>query len=417
MTNYIVIVICLICSAFFSGAEIAYNSVNPISLQKASDEGSKSAKLALSIYNKYDKFLSTILIGNNLVNIASSSVATVICISLFGEVGAAYATLVMTVIILICGEITPKMVARTHSFSYATMTAYPIRLLMIVTYPIVWLVGLLVKLLSGLWGKDEEEEGFNPEELSNLIEIAETENVIDEERSDLLQSAIDFSDTSAQEILTHRVDMIAIDIDDPMDEIIATLESSPYSRIPVYEDSIDNIIGIVYLNHFYKRIVEDPDFSLRDILIEVCFIHKSMKLPAVLSELKRRKTHIAVVTDEYGGTMGIVTMEDVLEQIVGEIWDETDEVVEDITEVAENIFEVDGDMSIYDFLDEVGLDSDDFEGEYTTVGGWAIESIGTFPSVGESFEYENLTVTVVETEELRVTKLKAVVTPKQEEDE
>ena len=415
--NYIIIVICIICSAFFSGSEIAYNSVNPLRLQKAADEGSKKAKLTLSIYNNYEKFLSTILIGNNLVNIASSSVATVICISLFGEVGAAYATLVMTVIILICGEITPKMVARTHSFDFATMAAYPVKLLMIITFPIVWLVGLLMKLLSRLWGKDEEDEGFNAEELSNLIEIAETENVIDEERGDLLQSAIAFSDTSAQEILTHRVDMIAIDIDDPMDEIIATLESSPYSRIPVYEDSIDNIIGIVYLNHFYKKIVEDPDFSLRDILIEVCFIHKSMKLPAVLSELKRRKTHIAVVTDEYGGTMGIVTMEDVLEQLVGDIWDETDEVVEDITEVAENTFEVDGDMSIYDFLDEVGLDSDDFEGDYTTVGGWAIESIGTFPSAGDSFEYENLTVTVVETEELRVTKLKAVVTPKQDDEE
>ncbi len=415
--NYIIIVICIICSAFFSGSEIAYNSVNPLRLQKAADEGSKKAKLALNIYNKYEKFLSTILIGNNLVNIASSSVATVICISLFGEVGAAYATLVMTVIILICGEITPKMVARSHAFDFATTAAYPVKLLMIITFPIVWLVGLLMKLLSHLWGKDEEDEGFNAEELSNLIEIAETENVIDEERGDLLQSAIDFSDTSAQEILTHRVDMIAIDIDDPMDEIIATLESSPYSRIPVYEDSIDNIIGIVYLNHFYKKIVEEPDFSLRDILIEVCFIHKSMKLPAVLSELKRRKTHIAVVTDEYGGTMGIVTMEDVLEQLVGDIWDETDEVVEDITEVAENTFEVDGDMSIYDFLDEVGLDSDDFEGDYTTVGGWAIESIGTFPSAGDSFEYENLTVTVVETEELRVTKLKAIVTPKQDDEE
>ena len=415
--NYIIIVICIICSAFFSGSEIAYNSVNPLRLQKAADEGSKKAKLALNIYNKYEKFLSTILIGNNLVNIASSSVATVICISLFGEVGAAYATLVMTVIILICGEITPKMVARSHAFDFATTAAYPVKLLMIITFPIVWLVGLLMKLLSHLWGKDEEDEGFNAEELSNLIEIAETEKVIDEERGDLLQSAIDFSDTSAQEILTHRVDMIAIDIDDPMDEIIATLESSPYSRIPVYEDSIDNIIGIVYLNHFYKKIVEEPDFSLRDILIEVCFIHKSMKLPAVLSELKRRKTHIAVVTDEYGGTMGIVTMEDVLEQLVGDIWDETDEVVEDITEVAENTFEVDGDMSIYDFLDEVGLDSDDFEGDYTTVGGWAIESIGTFPSAGDSFEYENLTVTVVETEELRVTKLKAIVTPKQDDEE
>ncbi len=416
MMNYILVLICVAFSAFFSATETAFLSSNPIRLQKSVEDGDKRAKLALAIYNSYDKFLSSILIGNNLVNTAASSIATVIAINLVGAEGAAYATAIMTVVILIFGETIPKILARDNSFAFSRAVSYPIKALMVITYPIVWVVNLLVNALSKLWGKDEDPEGFNADELSNLIEIAETENVIDEKRSDLLQSAIDFSDTAAQEILTPRVDMLAIDIDDPMDEIIEKLETSPYSRIPVYEDTIDNIIGILYLNHFYKKLVEEPDFSIRDILLEVCFIHKSMKLPAVLSQLKRRQTHIAVVTDEYGGTMGIVTMEDVLEQLVGEIWDETDEVFEDITEIAENVFEVDGDISIYDFLDEVGLDSDSFEGDFTTAGGWAIENLGGFPATGDSFEYENLTVTVTEVDELRVTQLKVVVTPKEEEE-
>jgi len=416
MMNYILVLICVAFSAFFSATETAFLSSNPIRLQKAAEDGDKKSKLALAIYNSYDKFLSSILIGNNLVNTAASSLAPVIAINLVGAAGAAYATAIMTVVVLIFSETIPKILARDNSFAFSRAVSYPIKALMVITYPIVWVVNLLVKALSKLWGEDEDPEGFNADELSNLIEIAETENVIDEERSDLLQSAIDFSDTSAQEILTPRVDMLTIDIDDPMDEIIEKLETSPYSRIPVYEDTIDNIIGILYLNHFYKKLVEDPDFSIRDILLEVCFIHKSMKLPAVLAQLKRRQTHIAVVTDEYGGTMGIVTMEDVLEQLVGEIWDETDEVFEDITEIAENVFEVDGDMSIYDFLDEVGLDSDSFEGDFTTAGGWAIENLGGFPAAGDSFEYENLTVTVTEVDELRVTQLKVVVTPIEEEE-
>lgn len=416
MTNYILVLVCVVLSAFFSATETAFLSSNPIRLQKAVEDGDKRAKLALYIYNNYEKFLSTILIGNNLVNITASSVATIIAIHIVGAEGAAYATIIMTVIILIFGETIPKILARDNSFAFSKAVAFPIKCLMIITYPIVWVVNLFVKALSKLWGEDEDPEGFNADELSSLIEIAETENVIDEERSDLLQSAIDFSDTSAQEILTPRVDMLAIDIDDPMDEIIEKLETSPYSRIPVYEDTIDNVIGILYLNHFYKKLVEDPDFSLRDILIDVCFIHKSMKLPAVLSQLKRRQTHLAVVTDEYGGTMGIVTMEDVLEQLVGEIWDETDEVFEDITEIEENVFEVDGDMSIYDFLDEVGLDSDSFDGDFTTAGGWAIENLGGFPNAGDSFEYENLTVTVTEVDDLRVTQLKVVVTPVEDEE-
>ncbi len=415
--NYLLIVVLVALSAFFSGSETAYASLNAIRLRRNAEEKGGSSKTALFIYEHYERALSSILIGNNLVNIAASSVATVIAISIAGPAGTAYAAVIMTVIILIFGEIIPKIFAKDHADSAAPAAAYPLRFFMIVTFPLVFIVQKFVSLVSKLWGGTKEDETITEDELSNIIELVEDEGVIDEDQSELLQSAIDFPDITAQEILTPRVDLTAIDVEDSMDEILETADSSPYSRIPVYEETIDNIIGILYLNHFYKKIVETRDFSIRDILIEPCFIHKSLKLPAVLSELRRCKTHIAVVTDEYGGTSGIVTMEDVLEQLVGDIWDETDVVTDEIKEIEENTYEVDGDMSIYDFLEEVGRDPDSFEGDFTTVGGFVTEMKGGFPEPGDSFTYENMTLTVLETDDMRVKKLKVVVSPEKEQED
>lgn len=408
---YVLIVFLILLSAFFSGSETAYASANSIRLRRCAENGTRREKTAFYIYEHYETALSSILVCNNLVNIAASSVAASIAINLYGERAVGWSAIIMTVIILLFGEIIPKIIAKDHSDSAVVSIAYLLRFFMIITFPVVFAVRLIVSAVSVLWGGKKQEEGITEDELSNIIELVEDEGVIDEEQGELLQSAIDFSDISAQEILTPRVDMLAIDVDDSLDEIIKQLDASPYSRIPVYEDTVDNIIGILYLNHFYKKIVETRDFSIRDILIDVCYIHKSLKLPAVLSELKKKQTHIAVVTDEYGGTCGIVTMEDVLEQLVGEIWDETDEIIPEIEQVSENTYNVDGDMSIYDFLDEIGLDSDDFEGDFTTVGGWAIEMTGGFPKPSDSFVYKNVTVTVLETDELRVKKLRAEVSP------
>ncbi|MBE6991264.1 MAG: HlyC/CorC family transporter [Ruminococcaceae bacterium] len=416
---YIGIVILIALSAFFSGSEIAYASVNHRRLKKsAEEEGTTRLKTAYYIYENYNKALSTILIGNTLVNLAASSVAAVAFVHLFGPKGAAFSGTVMTVLILIFGEIMPKILASTNSDGFAEAVALPLRFLMWLTTPFVFVVTKFVDLVARLWTKDGDTgPSVTEEELVSIIETVEDEGVIDEEQSDLIQSAIDFAEISAQEIITHRVDMVAIDIDDDMDTIIETAATSQYSRIPVYEDTIDNIIGILFLNHFYKQLVDTPDFSIRDQLMEVCFIHKSMKLPAVLAELKRRRIHMAVVTDEYGGTMGILTMEDVLEQLVGDIWDETDDIEPEFEEVEPNRYEVSGDMSIYEFLDEVGHDSDDFEGDYTTLGGWAIEMLGGYPNVGDSFEYENLTITVTETDDLRVTELNVVARERDNEED
>ena len=252
-------------------------------------------------------------------------------------------------------------------------------------------------------------------ELSSIIETAEDEAVLDEDRSELVQAAIDFSDVMAYEVMTARVDVVALDIDDDWNEQLAAIDSAPYSRIPVYEDSIDNVIGVLYLNHFLKALTDEKNPDIRSMLMPTCYVYKTMKMPAVLNELRRAKQHLAVVTDEYGGTLGVLSMEDVLEQLVGEIWDDTDEVEEEIVERPDGQYELDGDMVISDFLELVGIREKDFEADSETVGGWTIEMFGAFPKPGDSFEYGNMSVTVLEMDGLRVEKVLVKLHPQDKE--
>ncbi|NLT57550.1 MAG: HlyC/CorC family transporter [Clostridiales bacterium] len=412
---YVNIVFLLICSAFFSASEIAYASLNKLRLKKASEEGRLRARWAQSISDRYDRALCVILLGNNLVNIAASATATVIAISLVGERGAAYAAGIMTVVILLFGEVLPKQLAKENADRFALLSAPLLKLLITLTRPIVAVVLAIVAGVSKLWGGKGSVTGMTEDELVTIIETVEDEGVIDEGRSDLLQSAIEFSEIEAQEIITHRVDMLAIDVQQPLDEIIEMAMDSPYSRIPVYEGSVDNIIGAIYLNHLFKRLTEGRDFSIRSLLTEVCYVHKTLTLPVVLAEMQRRKIHLTVVIDEYGGTLGILTMEDILEQLVGDIWDESDEIYDEFREVGENLYEVDGTLGIYDFLEYLDMDDREFEDNFVTMGGWAIEMLGGFPSPGDHFAYRNLTITVEEMEDLRVVKLRVQVHPRAQE--
>ena len=420
--DYIAIVIFIIFSAFFSGSEIAYASVNELRLKKAAEAegGSRLSKLAYGIYSRYDDALITILIGNNLVNIASSSVATVIAISTMGDDGAWVATAVMTVIILTFGEIVPKIVAVESSFAFTHIAAIPLKILMIVTFPIVWVIEKTLGLFDRLFKKadDNASSAITEDDLETIIDTVEDEGVIDEDKAELLQSALDFDGVLAYEIITPRVDMLTIDIEDSFDEILETANSSSYTRLPVYEDTVDNIIGILHLNHFYKKLADDPEsFDIRQILMPVNFVHKTMPLDDVLKEMKRRQCHMVIVTDEYGGTMGCLTMEDVLEQLVGDIWDETDEIEPEFVQTGDDTYEVDGDMRIEDFFDELDIDDRDFDDDNTTVGGWAIEMLGDYPKVGDMFEYKNLTVTVKKLQNLRVVRVGVKVWPVKKEDE
>ncbi|MBR2583585.1 MAG: HlyC/CorC family transporter, partial [Oscillospiraceae bacterium] len=307
------------CSAFFSASEMAYSSCNSIRLEKLKEEGSKRAGVALRIAEHFDDALSTILIGNNLANIGASSLTSVLVLLLSGSDRLTWlGTLIITVVIIIFGETIPKICAKKSANRISLRHAYVVRLLMFLLGPVVWIVVKLVALLTfPLKGeKDDENAEEAVEELHSIIETAEDEEVLDEDQSELLRSAIEFSEISALDVMTARVDVVAIDIEDDWDEIIAQVEEASFSRLPVYEDSIDNIIGVLYLNRFLKALADGGRVDIRSLLMPPCYVYKTMKLPAVLNQLRRAKQHLAVVTDEYGGTLGVLSMEDVLEQIV-----------------------------------------------------------------------------------------------------
>ena len=409
-------------SSVFSGSEIAYSSLNEVRLRSlAEKEGSRKAKLALFNHERYDNLLSTILIGNNFVNLAASTIATQFFVTVLASrvsenVAAVISTAVLTVIVLIFGEISPKIAAKDNADRFAMNKAGFLRLLGWILYPLVWLVTKLIGAVSGLWAKRvTDDTTVTEDELSDIIDTVEDEGVIDEQTSDLLQSALDFPDICAYEVITPRVDMVAIDIDDDPEEIKEILLSSNASRIPVYEDTIDNIIGVVHLNEILKIVADGAPLELREHMLPVCYIHKTTILPQALRELRDRKLHLAIVTDEYGGTMGLLTMEDILEQIVGDIWDETDVIEDEFVKISDDTYECDGDMRIYDLLDEFDIDDDDFDDDNATVGGWAIEQLGGYPAKGDSFDFENLTVTVKQIKNLRVTRLLIKVHEKQPE--
>ena len=398
---------CVLLSGFFSGSEMAYSSCNQVRLENLRDDGSKRAGVALKLCEHYDDTLSAILIGNNLVNIAASSLGVVLVNILTGGDGKIWlSTLIITVLIIVFGETIPKITAKKNANRLSMHNARFLNALRLVLTPLIWLVVKLISLLTfRMKGEEDEDPEEAVEELQSIIETAEDEDVLDEDRSELVQAAIDFAEISASEVMTARVDVVAIDIDDDWDEILAVIEDAPYSRLPVYEGSIDNVIGVLYLNHFLKAMTDDGRADIRKLLMPPCYVYKTMKLPAVLNALKRAKQHLAVVSDEYGGMLGVLSMEDLLEQIVGEIWDETDTVEQEVVERGADEYELDGDMTISDFLELTGIDEDGFEAESETVGGWTVESFGAFPNPGDSFDYGDLTVTVLAMDGHRVEKL------------
>ncbi len=414
----IVGLVCL--SAFFSGSEMALSSCNRLRMENLRDEGSKRAAAVVEILDHFDRALSAILIGNNLVNIGASSLVSVLVILLSGSDKYTWiGTLLLTVVIIIFGETIPKITAKQSANRYSLRVARPVRLLTILLTPVIWVVVGLNWLLT-FWLKEEKEENGEEavEELHSIIETAEDEKVLDEDQSELLRSAIDFSDISAMDVMTARVDVIAIDIEDDWNEILSQIDKAPFSRLPVYEGSIDNIIGVLYLNRFLKVLTEEEKTDIRSLLMPPCYIYKTMKLPAVLNQLRRARQHLAIVTDEYGGTLGVLSMEDVLEQIVGDIWDDNDEVEPEVVKRTDDEYELDGSMMLYEMEELLGLPEGSIEAESSTVGGWTLERFGGFPQVGDSFEWQNLRVTVLEmTDGRRVDKVLVKRTEKKEEKE
>lgn len=416
-TVYILaIIVCILLSGFFSASEMSFSSSNKIRLENMVEEGSKAAEVALYLSEHFDDALSTILVGNNLVNIAASSLGTLTMILTAGEEYTWIATLVITICVIIFGETIPKITAKKNATKFSLIFAGPVRLLMILFKPVTWVVVHLVNLITFAMKPEEVlDEEAAVEELHSIIETAEDEEVIDEDSSELISAAIDFADISVSEVMTARVDILAIDVDDSWEEIMEVVNASSFSRIPVYEDSIDNIIGILSLNRFLKASIDQKEFDIREMIMQPYFVYKTTKLPSVLSTLRDSQQHLAIVTDEYGGTLGVVSMEDVLEELVGEIWDETDVVEKGVSEISENQYVIDGDLPVSELIDLMDWDETEFDYESETAGGWCIEMLDEFPDEGESFTYEDTVVKVLEVEERRVTKIQLLKKEKQED--
>lgn len=401
----------VIMSAYFSATETAFSSLNRTRL-KAMSEKNKRAALALRLEEKYDRLISTILIGNNIVNIAVASLGTVIFVNRYGDIGATISTVVITIVVLIFGEISPKSVAKDSPEKFATFSAPIINAFIILLTPINFIFTQWKKFITKLL-KIEEDAKMSQEELLLLVDEIEQEGSVDSEEGELIRNVIEFTEQDAEDILTHRVDVEAVDIDATAEEVAEVFYNTRFSRLLVYEENIDNVVGIIHLKDFMTPNGDKKD--IKSIMTEPLFVQKSVKINDLLKTLQQNKAHIAVVVDEYGGTLGIVTMEDILEELVGEIWDEHDEIVEDFKKLDENTYQVDGSVSFDDFADFFELEND--ETDSVSVGGWVTEQLDKLPEDGDKFVFENLDITILETESHRVNKLIVVKTEEKENDE
>ena len=408
--SIIIMVICLIFSAYFSATETAFLSMNKTRLKVLADKGNKKAQLALALDEKYDRLISTILIGNNIVNITISSVATIVFVSLlanYGDesLGATVSTAVVTVLVLIFGEITPKSLAKDAADPFAMFSAPIINFIMKLLTPLTFIFGLWKKLADRIITA-EEEEAMSQEELLTFLEEVEQDGGLDEEEGELLRNAVEFGDLAAKDILTHRMDLEAVSINATTEEVAEAFTGSRFSRLLVYEDSIDRIVGVIHHKDFYHGLGV-TDKPLSEIMSTPVLVHPTEKLDDLLRRLKAQKSHVSVVIDEYGGTLGIVTMEDILEELVGDIWDEHDEVEEpDFRSLDETHFTVDCTVSIEDFSEYFSVE---IETESSSLGGWVMEQLERIPEAQDSFEYENLLVTVLSMDERRVDRVSVEV--------
>ncbi|MDI9498905.1 MAG: hemolysin family protein [Bacillota bacterium] len=410
LLHYAGIVVCILFSAFFSASEIAFSSVNLMRLKSRAAEGNVAARLAVHIVEDFDRTLSTILIGNNLVNIAATSISTVIVLDLVGEQGTLPATLVITVIILIFGEITPKIIARNIPFQFALFASLPVRILMILLSPVIKIVVAIVGLFSRRW-KNAEDEKMTVEELTTIIEHIEDDGIIDKEKSDLLQLTLEFSDISVSEIITPRRDVVALDIEDDREEIMDTVLNTPFTRLPVYRGSIDSIIGILHVGRLLEQLIDrgGDDSGLDELIMELLekpvFVFETKKLPETFNMLNANKMPMAIVVDEYGGTAGCLTVEDIVEELVGEIWDEYDIVRSHIRQTGEGLYEVSGDLGLREFSMELDIDRRLLDSEYNTVSGWLIERYRGLPKPGDAFRMENFYIKILAMEEHKVDRI------------
>ena len=396
----VIIAVLILLSGFFSGVETAYSFANTIRLKSLSDNGSRKAKHALWICDNFDRALTAILIGNNVVNLGCSSLATILCLSLFKNYGAAIATGATTLLVLTFGEVIPKCIGKERSDAIVLHTGLILKILTYLLTPLVLLFTGLKTLVMKIGHIKKNSPSVTEDELKYIIESIEEEGILEEQESELVQSALEFDEKTAQEILTPRVDVTVIDIDDSKEEIHDLIIKERYSRIPVYEGDIDNIIGILHTRDYLEKVI-DGEADVRSLLSPAHFIYKNLKLSDILNDFRANKLHIAIVTDEYGGFLGIVTMEDLLEEIVGDIWDEDEDVEHTCTQMGENKYLVSGDMDLSELFELFAIRPDD-DIESNSVGGFIVEQFGDIPIRGQKVAYGGVTFTVKRVKNRRI---------------
>lgn len=410
ITQILFIAILIIMSAYFSASETAFFSMKKIRIKSMAANGNRRAKLVLKLAEDYDKLLSTLLIGNNIVNIGSSALATLLFVNWLGSSGASASTAVMTVVVLIFGEITPKSLAKNSPEAFALFSAPILRVINIILSPLNFVFTMWQRLVKKIF-KPSEDRGVTEEELLTMVEEAQNDGGIDSHESELIRNAIEFNDIEVIDIHTNRVDIEAVEIDDSNEDISKVFRESGYSRLPVYRDSIDNIVGILNQKDFNNAV--NDGLTVEQVMIEPVFVIPSMKISQLLTLLQKEKSHMAVIIDEYGGTVGIVTLEDILEELVGEIWDEHDEVIESIEKIGDNKYKVLCNSSLDNLFDMFGLENDF---DITTVGGWVVEKFERIPDEGDSFRYKNLRVVVTKRDLRHVNEITVEVIEPEPED-
>lgn len=381
ISKIILVIVMMVFSAIFSATETAYSSVNKLRLRNYEAQGNKKAAKALKLANRFDDVLTAVLIGNNVVNITTSSVSTLIFIDLIGSSGAAVSTVVVTILVLVFCEVLPKSYAKRNAEKLALLFASPLSVLVSVFKPFVW---ALNKLSTSIF-KGDEAPTVTEDELKYMIDEIEKEGVIEEQESELVKSALEFDEITVNEILIPRTKITGVEINSSIDEIKEIFGSEMYSRLPVYEKSLDNIVGIITSKSFFKLLMSGGD-DISSIIQDVSHIADSKRISSALRDMQRSKVHLAVVIDQYGGTKGIVTLEDIIEELVGEIYDEDDEIIANVVRLDTDKYEVAGDFSISDMLDFIGLDEDMVKTDYTTVGGWLTDVLENLPEEGETVE-------------------------------
>ena len=412
LTMIVILIVLVILSAYFSATETAFTSLNRIRLKSKADVGNRRAALALRLVDQYDNLLSTILVGNNIVNLSASSLATVFFTEgLRLQNGAVISTAVITIVVLIFGEVSPKSLAKEYPESFAMFSAPIMRILMVILTPVNFLFSLLKKLLSMVFHK-EGDSGITEEELVTMVDQAEIEGGLDQHESKLIRSAIEFNDMEVDEILTPRVDIVAVEDTDSMDDIAQAFAESGYSRLPVYHEDIDDIIGVIHEKDFHAARYRGQT-DVKAITGPMLYTTGNTKISELLRILQREKAHMVIVVDEYGGTEGLVTLEDIVEELVGEIWDEHDEVIEEFKKQEDGSYLISCSADLTDLFDLFSIKG---ECDSNTISGWVMEQIGRIPEEGDHFTSDGLDVTVTKVDHRRVLEIRVEVLPQPEDE-